>query len=62
MNQLYKFHWGNNEKRRSMKSRKCRRLINDSGKMRSCLIEFLDNKQREIVDLRSIRKEKNERP
>jgi len=54
--QLYKFCWGNNSKRCTLKGRVLRRLVNDRGNMRSCLVEFLDNKQMEIVDLRAIRR------
>jgi len=52
--QLYRYIWGNNEKRKAMKGRMCR-IIVCAGRMRSCAIEFLDNNQREIVSRNSIR-------
>lgn len=47
--------WGNNEKRRAMKNRKCRILA--TGKKNSALIEFEDG-QKEIVSRRALRNEK----
>jgi hypothetical protein len=52
----YYYAWGNNEKRKTMKGRKC--AVISRGKMNSCLIEF-ENKQREIVSRNSIRKIKD---
>ena len=51
---LYRYCWGNNEKRITMKGRICKVLA--WGKMNSCMIEFTDNKQREIVSRNSLRK------
>jgi hypothetical protein len=51
---LYKFAWGNNEKRATMKNRICKVICR--GKMNSCLIEFIDNNQREVVSRNAIRK------
>lgn len=47
------YAWGNNEKRASMKGRRCR-IIEAKGSMNSCLIEF-ENGQREIVSRRALR-------
>lgn len=54
MVKMYKYIWGNNEKRITMKGRICNLI--SVGKMNSILIEFIDNGQREIVSKRSIRK------
>ena len=54
---LYRYCWGNNEKRVTMKDRLCRVLTR--GKMNSCLIEFTNNNQREIVSRNAIRKAHN---
>jgi len=50
---LYRYYWGNNSKRRTMKGRICRILCR--GGMNSVLIEFIDNGQREVVSHRSLR-------
>ena len=50
----YVFVWGNNPKRATLKNRQCRKLA--VGKMRSCLVEFSDNRQREIVSVRALRR------
>ena len=50
---LYKFAWGNNEKRKTMKNRICKVLAR--GTKNSILIEFVDNRQREIVSRNSVR-------
>lgn len=52
--QLYKYCWGNNEKRKAMKGRVCRVL--GRLKKNSCCIEFIDNGQREIVSRNALRK------
>lgn len=52
----YIYSWGNNEKRKLMKGRQC--IVITRGPMNSCMIEFTDNKQREIVSRNSIRKVK----
>jgi len=49
----YKYFWGNNPKRATMKGRVCRIIA--TGKMGSVLIEF-ENGQREISSRRAIRK------
>lgn len=54
--QLYKYCWGNNEKRRIMKGRICRVL--SRGKKNSCSIEFIDNDQKECVSRNALRKVK----
>jgi hypothetical protein len=51
----YIYSWGNNEKRKFMKNRRCAMLAR--GTMNSCMIEF-ENGQREIVSRNSIRKTK----
>lgn len=50
----YKYSWGNNEKRQCLKGREC--LVLARGRMNSCLIEFTDNGQREIVSRNALRK------
>ena len=51
---LYRFTWGNNKKRLSLKGRKC--WIVATGRMRSTLVEFVDTGQREIVSRWALRK------
>jgi hypothetical protein len=51
----YYYNWANNKKRITMKNRKC--IVLAKGKMNSILIQFIDNKQREIVSRYSIRKD-----
>lgn len=55
--QLYKFCWGNNLKRQTMKGRICR-VIARAKKMNSCMIEFTDSGQLECVSRNSLRKVK----
>jgi hypothetical protein len=50
---LYRYRWGNNEKRIMMKGRLCRILCR-STRMGSVGIEFVDNGQQECVSWRSI--------
>jgi hypothetical protein len=52
--QLYEYRWGNNQKRRTMKGRKCR--VVSRGKKNSCVIEFVDNGQQEVVSRNALRK------
>jgi len=52
----YVYYWSNNLKRAKMKGRKC--VVLARGKMNSCLIQFCDNGQREIVSRNALRKEK----
>lgn len=49
----YYYAWKNNDKRQTLYKRPCRVMA--WGKMNSCLIEFFDNKQREIVSRNAIR-------
>ena len=51
---LYKFSWGNNPKRVTLKGRRCRIIA--TGRMASVAVEFLDTGQREIVSRRALRK------
>lgn len=51
---MYKYTWGNNEKRKTMKGRYCKLL--KVGRKNSVLIEFCDNGQTEIVSRRALRK------
>ena len=53
MPKVYKYMWGNNSKRLTMKGRICN-IIAYGGKNSMC-IEFVDNKQREIVSRNSVR-------
>lgn len=50
---LYRFHWANNAKRRTLKGRRC--LIEATGRMGSVQIRFLDDGSREIVSRRALR-------
>ena len=52
--QLYKYCWGNNSKRETLKNRICKVLYR--GRMNSALIEFTDNQQREVVSRNALRK------
>ena len=52
---VYVFAWGNNPKRATLKGRRLRVL--STGAKQSCLVEFLDNGQRELVSRRALRKE-----
>ena len=54
MRMNYKYIWGNNEKRKTMKNRICN--VISRGKKNSVLIQFIDNGQKEIVSRYSIRK------
>ena len=51
----YRYVWGNNAKRRTMKGRLCRILA--TGKKNTVMIEF-DNGQREAVSRRALRRAK----
>ncbi len=55
--QLYIYHWGNNEKRAAMKGRVCKVIAR--GKKNSVWIEFPDNGQQECVSRNSLRRDKN---
>jgi len=52
--QLYRYIWGNNEKRRNMNGRVCKVIAR--AKKNSCWIEFIDNGQQECVSRNSLRK------
>ena len=54
MHQLYKYVWGNNSKRKILKGRKC--FIVEVLKANSVVVEFTDNKQREVISRRAIRR------
>jgi hypothetical protein len=49
----YIYAWGNNPKRATLKGRRCRVVIR--GSFGSCLVEFLDKGQREVVSRRALR-------
>lgn len=51
---LYVYVWANNCKRLAMKNRIC--TVVARGKMNSCLIEFIDNGQREIISRNALRR------
>lgn len=51
--QRYRFAWGNNEKRATLKGRRCK--IVTSGAKGSVMVEF-ENGQREIVSRRPLRR------
>ena len=51
----YRYAWGNNEKRKTLKDRLCRVL--HRGKMNSALVEF-ENGQREVVSRNALRRAK----
>jgi len=46
--------WGNNSKRKTLRGRDC--VILARGAKNSIMIEFVDNKQREIVSRYSVRR------
>ena len=50
----YRYVWANNEKRAAMRGRLCRVIA--AGKMRSVLVEFVDNGQKEITDVWALRR------
>jgi len=54
MTQEYIYAWANNEKRATMKGRKC--IVLARMKKNSIVIEFTDNRQREVVSGNSIRR------
>jgi len=56
--QKYIYRWGNNEKRKTLKNRLC--FVLCRGSMNTCLIEFEDNHQREVVSRNAVRKVKIE--
>ena len=50
---LYRYAWGNNEKRATLKGRLCRVVAR--GRMNSILVEFVDNGQREVTSRNAVR-------
>lgn len=50
---IYRYAWGNNDKRRALKGRRC--LVEASGQMGSVQVRFLDDDSREIVSRRALR-------
>jgi len=52
----YIYCWQNNEKRASLKGRRCRVLVR--GSLNSALVEF-ENGQREIISRNALRREVN---
>jgi len=55
MPQAYIYTWSNNPKRNAMKGRQC--IVLCRGKMNSCMVEFTDNQQREIISRNALRKD-----
>jgi hypothetical protein len=51
---LYRYVWGNNPKRATLKGRQCRLLAR--GTLNSALVEFTDTGQREIISRNALRK------
>jgi len=58
MPQAYIYTWSNNPKRSAMKGRQC--IVLCRGKMNSCMVEFIDNQQREIISRNALRKDQSE--
>lgn len=52
----YRFNWKNNPKRAELYGREC--IIIATGKMNSVQVEFIDNRQREVVSRFSLREVK----
>jgi hypothetical protein len=53
--QLYRYGWGNNVKRATLKGRVCRCLWR--GGMNSAFVEFVDTGQQEVISRNALRKE-----
>lgn len=51
---LYRFTWGNNAKRATLKDRLCRVLCR--GTMNSAMVEFIDTGQVEVISRNAIRR------
>lgn len=51
---VYRYVWGNNPKRETMRGRKC--CVIGRLSKNSCVIEFLDNGQKEIVSRNALRR------
>jgi len=56
IDQFYAYGWGNNSKRATLKGRKCRILERMS--MNSCIVEFVDDGQKEVISRNALRKVK----
>jgi hypothetical protein len=52
--QLYRYSWGNNPKRATMKGRTC--ILLGTMALGSAYIEFTDNGQREVISRRALRR------
>lgn len=52
--ETYRYAWGNNSKRATMKGRECRILA--TMRANSVVIEFLDTGQQEVTSRRALRK------
>ncbi len=52
--EIYIYAWGNNSKRAILNGREC--VVVARGTMSSCLVEFVDNGQREVISLRALRR------
>lgn len=55
--QLYVYAWGNNPRREEMRGRVCRVVCR--GRLNSCLVEFVDNRQREVISRHALRKRRD---
>ncbi len=53
----YIYNWANNDKRKTLKGRKCRVIYR--GRMNSCLVEF-ENGQKEVISRNALKKVKKE--
>lgn len=53
---IYRYIWGNNEKRATLRGRTCRVVCR--GAMNSALVEFTDNGQREVISRNALRRVK----
>lgn len=51
---LYRYAWGNNEKRATLHGRVC--VVVCWGRMNSACVEFVDNGQREVVSRNALRR------
>ena len=53
MTRVYRYAWGNNERRAALKGREC--VIEASGRMNTVLVRFLDNGERVTTSRRALR-------
>ncbi len=51
---IYYYAWKNNEKRATMYRRLCKVVVR--GALNSCLVQFLDNEEREVVSRNALRR------